>query len=272
MCSDCREKKRYTAIKKYQEVNRDKINIQNKTWQNEHRGECSSRNADQYAFRKARESNPNLPIMITCKVCNIDIEVPSRRTKMCPKCSKDLQLRRAREYKKANSEKVALNTAIWKAEHKDEVTTYNKQYEIERKNTDFEFKVLKLIRARFAIYYKGSRNAKDIISCTPPDLVEWFRSNFTEEMTWQNHGKLWHIDHVIPCEHFDLTNEDEHLLCFHWQNMRPLLAKRNIGRKVSLQDFMQHEILIRSYSQIAKDDYNFGKLATKRCGEILSWP
>jgi len=45
-------------------------------------------------------------------------------------------------------------------------------------------------------------------------LKEWLESQFYDGMTWENYGSTddkdnWHIDHVSPCELFDLTIEED---------------------------------------------------------------
>jgi hypothetical protein len=50
---------------------------------------------------------------------------------------------------------------------------------------------------------------------------------FDENMSWDNHGKYWSIDHVIPCASFDMSNIDEQKKCFHWSNLQPLSIKEN---------------------------------------------
>ena len=42
---------------------------------------------------------------------------------------------------------------------------------------------------------------------------EW-KTNFTEEMTFENYGPYWHVDHVIPCSKFDLSNDENIGNCF----------------------------------------------------------
>lgn len=48
-------------------------------------------------------------------------------------------------------------------------------------------------------------------------------------MSWSNYGK-WHIDHIIPCAAFDLSDEFEQRACFHYSNLQPLWAYDNIGK------------------------------------------
>lgn len=77
------------------------------------------------------------------------------------------------------------------------------------------------------VRYKGLRlhnRAVKFLGCTVNDLIQHLESKFLPTMTWENHGKVWHIDHVIPCAHFDLTKEEDQLKCFHYSNLQPLFA------------------------------------------------
>lgn len=49
-------------------------------------------------------------------------------------------------------------------------------------------------------------------------------------MTWENYGSEWHIDHVIPLSHFDLTDRMEFLEACNWLNLRSLWTKENLSR------------------------------------------
>ena len=48
-------------------------------------------------------------------------------------------------------------------------------------------------------------------------------------MTWKNQGRFgWHIDHIVPCSKFDLSDPDQQKECFNYKNLQPLWAKENI--------------------------------------------
>ena len=49
-------------------------------------------------------------------------------------------------------------------------------------------------------------------------------------MNWDNYGPYFHIDHIIPCKAWDLTNEIELKACFHYTNLQPLVGPENYSK------------------------------------------
>ena len=84
---------------------------------------------------------------------------------------------------------------------------------------------------------KGSYKAAPSLKLTGAPSWEFvwehLKSTFKEGMTRDNHGSVWHIDHIIPCSSFDLTKPEEQQKCFHYTNLQPLWALENLkkGRK-----------------------------------------
>lgn len=74
---------------------------------------------------------------------------------------------------------------------------------------------------------KKSLPMLDIIGCSREELATWMESNFDADMNWENLGKKWQIDHVIPIQAFDLTATEGQKACFHWSNLYPLDLKQN---------------------------------------------
>ena len=86
-------------------------------------------------------------------------------------------------------------------------------------------------------------------------------------MSFENYGKLWHIDHVIPCSFFKLDNLNEQKKCFHWSNLRPLYAKKNLEKsnKIITHDILMQELLAKFF--IKRTSPQFGNIAL--CDEDL---
>jgi hypothetical protein len=82
---------------------------------------------------------------------------------------------------------------------------------------------------------KRSTSAFDLLGCSIEFFMEYLEDQFQKGMSWDNwttHG--WHIDHIIPCAAFDLTNEQQQRECFHYTNLQPLWAKENWKKGSSL--------------------------------------
>lgn len=48
-------------------------------------------------------------------------------------------------------------------------------------------------------------------------------------MTWENYGKIWHIDHIVPINYKNPTL-DEVIKRLHYLNTQPLWASENISK------------------------------------------
>ncbi len=55
----------------------------------------------------------------------------------------------------------------------------------------------------------------DIIS-----IRKWFQLQFKEPVSWENFGKYWQFDHIVPVIYFDLNIEEDLRLCWNFTNIR----------------------------------------------------
>ena len=121
----------------------------------------------------------------------------------------------------------------------DEVEAYRKSVEI--RAIKKEQKVQSLVaslRARIKSVIKlgHSGSSLELLGCTPEFVRSHIESQFRNGMTWDNHGAVWHIDHIIPVSAFDLTSEEGCRLAFNWANLRPLFAEDNLKKWARLPD------------------------------------
>lgn len=75
--------------------------------------------------------------------------------------------------------------------------------------------------------------------CSAVELRSYIESKFLPGMNWNNYGhyrkaksKVWCIDHIIPCNQFDLSKEEDKKDCFHYTNLRPMWGKRNLQEQI----------------------------------------
>jgi hypothetical protein len=88
---------------------------------------------------------------------------------------------------------------------------------------------------------KGGR-LYSLVGCDMDYFKNYIEKFWTEGMFWSNYGKdhgRWSLDHTIPLESFDLTNEEEQKEAFHYTNMRPMWYPEN-SSKGSLHNGKRH--------------------------------
>ena len=80
----------------------------------------------------------------------------------------------------------------------------------------------------------NDKPTKEYIGSNIDNVRTYIQTQFSDGMTWENQGK-WHIDHRRPCASFNLNNEEERHMCFHFTNLQPLWGPEN-GRKSDTYD------------------------------------
>lgn len=80
----------------------------------------------------------------------------------------------------------------------------------------------------------SSARVVSFLGCSVDEFKRYLEFQFTDGMTWDNHGKVWHIDHVFPLASVDPTDEEALKKAWHYTNMRPLLAKENLRKRDSI--------------------------------------
>ena len=113
--------------------------------------------------------------------------------------------------------------------------THHRKYKAHRRLTDPVYRLRVDIptiirRATKKKYYNDS--VWNYLSYTPDDLKRHLESQFDSSMTWDNHGKDWHIDHIIPqaAFHYDSEKHPDFQKCWALSNLRPLNAMENMTK------------------------------------------
>ena len=131
------------------------------------------------------------------------------------------------EYHNKNKAKRNLYNKLYNAKHTKLRTEKDKL----RYKTDPLFKLQTNIRNRIRAAIKsGSKRGSSIelLGCSIAFFKKYFESLFTKDMNWNKFmsGKI-QIDHILPCNSFNLENSKEQQRCFHYTNLQPLSAKDN---------------------------------------------
>lgn len=91
-------------------------------------------------------------------------------------------------------------------------------------------------------------------------LRNWFELQFTEDINWDNFGKAWQFDHIVPTTYFDYTSEGDLLLCWNFINIRveKIESNKNRGNRIDL-------LAVRPYFQVL-----YNRSGYSLCGKMLA--
>ena len=76
---------------------------------------------------------------------------------------------------------------------------------------------------------KKTLHTVEYLGCNASEYVRWI-SNNSNNYTLENHGTVWHIDHVIPLSKFDLEDVSQQLIAFNWRNTMALEKRENLAK------------------------------------------
>lgn len=135
-----------------------------------------------------------------------------------------------KNYYLKNKDTIITKTAEYKKDNKDKVRERNREY-ISKKRQSLEFRLYSNIRSRISGVIKKRCEVSgslvlEFLGCSMSEFKIHIESQFIDDMTWDNYGRLgWHIDHIIPIS--KATNKEEFVKLNHYTNLRPLWAKEN---------------------------------------------
>ena len=226
ICKDCRNKE-----------TRDKYN--NLNTQDNETNKCSSCENIKNISEFVKNRN-------TCKVCNNDhrrnkyLNNEEHRHKLILVATNFKQKIMAERSKQREEERIKLETDIGT---ENAICKYCKNVkpksrfrhnrlkcaDCERDEPLEKFK--RMVRARVYIALNSNKVKHTIyyLGCSSTEYIQWIQYN-SDNFTIENHGKKWHIDHVIPLSKFNLDDKDEQLVAFNWRNTTALSARENLSK------------------------------------------
>ncbi len=157
---------------------------------------------------------------------------------------------RTKAWAKANRERVCLASKRWRENHPEKAKQVRRNWRIRNKekvnsnyrlrcSKDLQFKVSRRLRSRLYSVLKRKAHRKfsttiQLLGCPVQFLIGHLEARFKPGMNWENYGKVWEIDHKIPCAFFDLSQESQQRACFNYQNLQPLFVFENRQKRCKL--------------------------------------
>jgi len=137
-----------------------------------------------------------------------------------------------KNYQKVNYESQVLYNKKYKKSDKGK--KHNLEYRKEEYKNKYGIDILwtlKLLlrnRLKNALINKSKKSKTlELLGCSIEEFKIYLEKQFDKNMTWGNRGKYWEIDHIKPCDSFDLLNYEEQKKCFYYKNLQPLEKIKN---------------------------------------------
>lgn len=164
--------------------------------------------------------------------------------------------KRVKAYTQANPESRKRTVQKWCAQNKEKKKPkyrqkYRQKYRRERYASDPLYKLKCLLRGRLHAALNGKSKAEStlkLLGCPLLVFQEHLEAQFTNEMTWENMGMYWHIDHIVPFAAFDLANHLEQRVVCWYPNLQPLPGVDNLTKGANYRE-EDKEDLIRRYNE-----------------------
>jgi hypothetical protein len=139
-----------------------------------------------------------------------------------------------KQYNKDNADVISSKYKEWRLNN---ISSISKKA-MERYNKDPEHKLKHVLRVRIQKALKlncKTTSSIELLGCNISEYRIYLESKFTEGMNWENYGrKGWHIDHIIPCDSFNLSDIEQQKQCFHYTNTQPLWWFDNLKKHTSI--------------------------------------
>jgi len=114
---------------------------------------------------------------------------------------------------------------------------YHRNYINKRNRTDATYRlrgciaraIQKSLKRKPARGCKNGHSWERLVGYTLSELQAHLEKQFGENMTWDNYGSYWHLDHIIPIAAFDFASpqDDAFKRCWALSNLQPLEARAN---------------------------------------------
>lgn len=174
----------------------------------------------------------------------------------CKECWKKLK----KEYRNVNNKKYMKKYRDYYEESRKRILKYAKEYrETHKKQRNEYIKNRRIKDSKYKLNLNISRemrrslkNGKNgnywekLVGYSLKELIQYLEERFTLNMSWENYGSYWEIDHIIPVSVFNFSTI-EHIdfkRCWALKNLRPLKKTKNMQKRNKINEPFQPSLNI----------------------------
>ena len=142
-----------------------------------------------------------------------------------------------------NRDRLIKNQELYDKENHDKIKRYRCEYYKNRREKDINFKLAGKLRSRTWMAFKSQNVRKrkktfDLLGSSHLFFQRWIIHQLYGNMTIENYGSVWQIDHCLPIASFNLLDENDMKKCFNWINLRPMYSNENNFKKTKIDHYL----------------------------------
>lgn len=121
---------------------------------------------------------------------------------------------------------------LWARENRDKRSATAKRM----LENNIQRKLAHSLRRRLNTIIKKNKRAGSAVKdlgCTLEKLKQYIENQFSDNMTWDNWGIVWQLDHRRPLMDFDLTDIEQFQQACHYTNLQPLTIEDHKIKTIS---------------------------------------
>ena len=187
----------------------------------------------------------------------------------CRSCTREYYLEnrdKIKNYYLENRDKLIKYQKLYDKQNRDKISTRMNEYFKNRKQLDLNFKLVCNLRSRTNQAFKSQNVRKtnktfDLLGCSHSFFKNWIIHQLYGDMTEENYGKVWCLDHCYPLAKCNLDDKNDLCRYTDWINLRPLYIKENIikGDKIDMRLYLLQEIKSKYFLKLNNDQEGFNE-------------
>jgi hypothetical protein len=189
----------------------------------------------------------------TCSGCNLPLPLAMYHRAGLLRCKNCIAIQR-KAFRIANQERIHEEALKWRTKNREFINAAAKEYRqknktairernrayvAKRRQNEPRYRLQSSISRNIAHSLKQRYSSKSrakwqkVVGYTLEELTRHLEALFTEEMTWENYGTFWHIDHIVPQSWFKFATFEcaEFRACWALTNLQPLEATKNMSKQ-----------------------------------------
>ena len=160
-----------------------------------------------------------------------------------------------------NRDKIRARKREFRRHNTDKINEYFRDYMQKRRKNDPCFKAMGNMRRTFSRLCEGVKIGKtankrfaEFFGCTEECFCNYIEMQFTPEMSWENWGTYWQLDHIIP---ISLCKGEKEIFkrLSHFTNLQPLIAFDNMSKADNIvPEYIRYDLYHR-FKDLLPQDY-----------------